>query len=117
MVAFDGKAVTRKGVEMLATSPLFQGLPVHLLMSGKERKDAAKQLDWAKTTLEAAGMDAPATMIPGDAERIIARYAQEQEIDILIMGAYAHSPLRSLLFGSKTSDLLRSAKIPTLLLR
>ncbi len=117
MVAFDGKAVTRKGVEMLATSPLFQGLPVHLLMSGKERKDAAKQLDWAKTTLEAAGIDAPATMIPGDAERIIARYAQEQDIDILIMGAYAHSPLRSLLFGSKTSDLLRSAKIPTLLLR
>ena len=36
---------------------------------------------------------------------------------MLIMGAYAHSPLRSLLFGSKTSDLLRSAKIPTLLLR
>jgi nucleotide-binding universal stress UspA family protein len=33
------------------------------------------------------------------------------------MGAYAHSPLRSLLFGSKTSDLLRAAKIPTLLLR
>jgi nucleotide-binding universal stress UspA family protein len=117
MVAFDGKAVTRKGVEMLATSPLFQGLPVHLLMSGKERKDAAKQLDWAKTTLEAAGIDAPATMIPGDAERIIARYAKEQDIDVLIMGAYAHSPLRSLLFGSKTSDLLRSAKIPTLLLR
>jgi nucleotide-binding universal stress UspA family protein len=33
------------------------------------------------------------------------------------MGAYSHSPLRSLLFGSKTSDLLRSSKIPTLLLR
>ncbi len=42
---------------------------------------------------------------------------QEQGIDMLIMGAYSHSPLRSLLFGSKTSDLLRSAKIPTLLLR
>ena len=28
-----------------------------------------------------------------------------------------HSPLRSLLFGSKTTDLLRSAPIPTLLLR
>jgi hypothetical protein len=27
-------------------------------MSGKPRKDAAKQLDWAKTTLEAAGFEA-----------------------------------------------------------
>jgi nucleotide-binding universal stress UspA family protein len=33
------------------------------------------------------------------------------------MGAYGHSPLRSLFFGSKTDDLLRSAKVPTLLLR
>ena len=29
-----------------------------------------------------------------------ARYVKEREIDILIIGAYSHSPLRSLLFGS-----------------
>ena len=40
-----------------------------------------------------------------------------QDIDMLIMGAYSHSPLRSLVLGSKTTDLLRSAKIPALLLR
>lgn len=57
------------------------------------------------------------SLIPGDAERIIASAVREQAIDMLIIGAYAHSPLRSLLFGSKTSDLLRSSKIPTLLLR
>jgi len=32
-------------------------------------------------------------------------------------GAYAHSPPRSLFLGSKTSDRLRSATVPTLLLR
>ena len=52
-----------------------------------------------------------------DAESIIAQTVREQNIDLLIMGAYAHSPLRSFLFGSKTSDLLRAATIPTLLLR
>lgn len=117
MIAFDGGIVTRRGVEMVAFSPLFRGLPVHLLMSGKESKEARKQLEWAKTTLEAAGFDAPAALIPGDAESVIAKMVQELDIDILIMGAYAHSPLRSLFFGSKTSDVLRSAKIPTLLLR
>ncbi len=117
MIAFDGGIVTRRGVAMVAASPLFQGLPVHLLMSGKESLDAPKQLEWAKSTLEAAGFDAPASLIPGDAENIIAKTVREQDIDMLIMGAYSHSPLRSLLFGSKTSDLLRSAAIPTLLLR
>jgi len=117
MIAFDGGIVTRRGVEMVAASPLFRGMPVHLLMSGKKSQDASRQLDWAKTTLEKAGFDAPASLIPGDAETTIAKAVREQGIDILIMGAYGHSPLRSLLFGSKTTDLLRAAKIPTLLLR
>jgi nucleotide-binding universal stress UspA family protein len=117
MIAFDGGIVTRRGVEMVAASPLFRGLPVHLLMSGKESQNASKQLEWAKSTLEAANFAIFPSLIPGDAESVIARAVREQDIDMLIMGAYSHSPLRSLLFGSKTSDLLRSAKVPTLLLR
>ena len=117
MIAFDGGIVTRRGVEMVAASPLFRGLPVHLLMSGKESQNASKQLEWAKTTLEAANFAIFPSLIPGDAESVIAKAVREQDIDMLIMGAYSHSPLRSLLFGSKTSDLLRSAKVPTLLLR
>jgi nucleotide-binding universal stress UspA family protein len=117
MIAFDGSMVTRRGVKMVAGSPLFRGLPIYLLMSGKERQDAPRQLDWAKITLEAAGFDIAASLIPGDAETIIARTVKDQSIDMLIMGAFGHSPLRSLLFGSKTADLLRSSTIPTLLLR
>jgi len=117
MIAFDGGIVTRKGVEMVAASPLLRGLPCHLLMSGRESLDAPRQLEWARKTLEAAGFEAPASLVPGDAENVIAKAVREQGIDLLIMGAYTHSPVRSLLFGSKTSDLLRSARIPTLLLR
>lgn len=117
MVAFDGGNVTRRGVEMVAGSPLFRGLPITLLMSGKESQDAPKQLDWAKTTLEAAGFDVTALLTPGDAESIIAKTVKEQSIDMLIMGAFGHSPLRSWLLGSKTAEWLRAATIPTLLLR
>jgi nucleotide-binding universal stress UspA family protein len=117
MIAFDGGAMTRRGVEMVARSPLFRGLPVHLVMSGQPRRDGAKQLDWARTTLENADLETTASNIPGDTEQVIARYVKEHAIDMLVMGAYGHSPLRSLFFGSKTTDLLRAATIPTLLLR
>jgi len=117
MIAFDGSMVTRRGVKMVAGSPLFRGLPICLLMSGREKKDAPRQLEWARTTLEAAGFAVSAALIPGDAESVIARTVKDQSIDMLIMGAFGHSPLRSLLFGSKTTDLLRSSTIPTLLLR
>jgi nucleotide-binding universal stress UspA family protein len=117
MIAFDGGIVTRRGVELVASSPLFRGLPVHLLMSGNKNVDAPRQLEWAKETLESAGFEAPAFLIPGDAETIIAQAVRDQEIDMLVMGAYNHSPLRRLFLGSKTSDLLRSAAIPMLLVR
>ncbi len=117
MFAFDGSAVTRRGVEMIANSALFPGLPLLLLMSGKVTPDGRKKLVWAREVLEVAGFDVETSLQPGDAEAVIARTARERDIDLLIMGAFGHSRLRSLLFGSKTADLLRSSSIPTLLLR
>jgi len=117
LIAFDGSSVTRRGVKMVATSPLFRDLPITVLMSGKRRADAAKQLAWAESLLNEAGFTVSVALVPGDAESIIARTVLEQAIDLLVMGAFGHSPLRSLLFGSKTADLLRSATVPTLLLR
>lgn len=117
LLAFDGSGVTRRGVDLVAESPLFSGLQVHLLMSGKASADAEKKLQDARATLQSRGRDVVAAYLPGDAEAVIAQNVRERSIDLLIMGAYSHSPLRTLLFGSKTSDLLRSSTIPTLLLR
>ncbi len=117
MLAYDGTAVTRKGVDMIAGSPLFKDLPIHIVMAGKERADAPKQLAWAKDTLAAAGLEVVTDILPGDPEAVIAREVKARAIDMLLMGAYAHSPLRALLLGSKTTELLRAATIPTLLLR
>lgn len=117
MIAFDGGSVTRRGVEMVAGSPLLRGLPISLLMSGKDRPDTRKQLDWASSTLQAAGFETTVALVPGDAQTVIATAVKEQAIDMLVMGAFGHSALRSLLLGSKTTELLRSSRIATLLLR
>jgi len=117
MIAFDGSSITRKGVEMVADSPLFKGLAVYVLMAGKPSSDGPRQVEWARTRLEQAGLGVVAEIQPGDPETMIGSAITRHGIDLLVMGAYTHSPLRSLLFGSKTTDLLRSARVPTLLLR
>lgn len=117
LVAYDGGGITRRGIDMLAASPLLRGLDVHVLMSGPERPGAPKDIDQACATLNAGGLTASGRIIPGDPEQVIAQYAANEAMDLLVMGAWSHSPLRSLLFGSKTSDLLRSARLPVLLLR
>jgi len=55
--------------------------------------------------------------MPGSAADVIPNAVKAAAIDLLVMGAYSHSPLRSLVRGSKTSELLRSFSIPTLLMR
>jgi nucleotide-binding universal stress UspA family protein len=117
MIAFDGGSMSRKGVELIAACPLFVGLPIHVITSGEVGKGLRKHLEWAKTTLEAAGFATHTALLAGEPESVIATQVKERNIDMLIMGAYTHSPWRSLLLGSKTNELLRVAKIPTLLLR
>lgn len=117
LLAFDGSSVTRRGVEMIAASPLLQGLPIHVLMAGKPQPQGPKQMEWAQQTLVAAGFAVSTDIVAGDPGEVINRTVQDGGYDLLAMGAYSHSPLRSLLLGSKTSDLLRSARVPVLLLR
>lgn len=117
LIAFDGSAVTRRGIEMVAASPLLRGLPLHLLSAADTPGRHQKALDWAQETLRQAGFEVTVGTVPGKPAAVINAAIQTQGFDLLVMGAYSHSPLRSWLFGSNTTDLLRSTAIPTLLLR
>ncbi|MDW7747264.1 universal stress protein [Halomonas sp.] len=117
MLAFDGSKTTRKGVEMLAKSPLFDGIPVHVVIVGAETGDNRSQLDWALKTLRDAGHEAEGAIRAGEVEATLHAYQEEHAIDLLVMGAYGHSRIRHLLVGSTTSEMLRKSHIPVLLLR
>ncbi len=117
MIAFDGSKTTRKGVEMLAKSPLFNDIPVHVVIVGAETGDHRSQLEWALSTLREAGHEAEGAIRAGDVEETLRGYQEEHGIDLLVMGAYGHSRIRHLLVGSTTTDMLRRTRIPVLLLR
>ncbi len=117
LFAFDGSSVARKGVDMLAASPLLQGLSLQLLMAGEAGSSAHEQLDEAVASLGANGIGAKAVVHQGKPKEVIARALHEEDFDLLVMGAYSHSPLRKLFLGSKTSEMLKASRIPTLLLR
>ncbi|WP_116472968.1 universal stress protein [Zobellella maritima] len=117
MLAFDGSATTRKGVEMLAQSPLFKGLSCHLVLVGADTDDNREQLNWAKTTLESAAITAPASIIAGDVDKVLSQYQQDHDIDLMVMGAYGHSRIRQWLVGSTTTAMIAAARAPLLVLR
>jgi nucleotide-binding universal stress UspA family protein len=117
LLAFDGSGVTRRGVEMIANSPLLKDLPIHIVMAGKAQAQSAKLLGNAQAVLAAAGFSVTTEISTEAPEVAIPQIVQDKKIDLLVMGSYSHSPLRAWLFGSKTTALLRATKVSTLLLR
>lgn len=117
MLAFDGSPTTRKGVEMLASSPLFRGIPIHLVMVGADTVDSHALLDSARDALAAAGFEVHVAIRSGEIEPTLHAYQSEHGIGMLVMGAYGHSRIRQFLVGSTTTSMLRTTTTPLLLLR
>lgn len=117
LFAFDGSGITQKGVDMLARSPLLKHLPMHVLMVGEPSHSQQGKMDAAVATLRASGMDVTSSITSGSPLGAITQALSNQGFDLLVMGAYSHSFIRSLFMGSKTTELLRGTQVPTLLLR
>lgn len=116
LIAFDGSATTRRCVEMVCASPLLKGLACDVLMVGESTVNAA-HMEWAITQLQAAGFQPQAHVAAGSADAVIAEHVVRLSIDLLVMGAYGHSRIRTMIVGSTTTQVLRQCQIPVLLLR
>jgi nucleotide-binding universal stress UspA family protein len=117
LIAFDGSQTTRKGVEMIAASPLLKALECHVVTAGNDSPEIRSQWQWAQELLAGAGFDTQCTAKPGAADSVISEYVSANGIDLLVMGAYGHSRIRQLIVGSTTTAMIRTCLIPVLLLR
>jgi nucleotide-binding universal stress UspA family protein len=117
LFAFDGSAVSKRGVETVLQSQLFKGLKGTLLMCGEKNNSGIKLLEEAAQSLGESGIPTEFNYVQGDVVTQMVKGLEIHQADMLVMGAYTHSPLRKLFFGSKTEDMLRATKVPALLLR
>ncbi len=117
VIAYDGGPSTLKAVDYLTTNPLLKGLECHLLKMGPENGENRSLLERAATKLQQSGFTVQAHLQQKNAEEAIADYVKSNRIDMLVMGAYGHSHIRTLIIGSTTSTMLRSCLIPVLLFR
>lgn len=117
LIAYDGGRSAMKAVDLIARSPLFADLSVTLVTVGSETPEAAKGLADASAMLRAAGIEAQTRIVPGPPEKVLGTLVEEEGFDMVVMGAYGHSRIRSLVIGSTTTEMVRSCKVPVLLVR
>lgn len=117
MLAYDGSDASNKALELLMDSPLFVGLPIHLVTVGAALASADASLEVVAQSLSAAGHRVTAATLAGSAHDALFNYQAEHNIDLTLMGAFSHTRLREFVFGSVTVKMLLSSNRPLLLLR
>lgn len=118
LIAYDGSPSANKAVEFVAQNPLLKGLECHLLKVGEATPEAKEMLAQAENKLRATGVTVHASFKQGKpVEAMVAEYVAAHGIDLLVIGAYGHSKIRSLILGSTTTALIRKSEVPMLLFR
>lgn len=117
LIAFDGGPSIMKAINHIATGTLFLGLPCHMIMVGTETPESRGKLESSANILRSAGFEVEGLIEQGEPEDVIARHAEADHIDLLVMGAYGHSRIRSYIIGSTTTEMVRSVKLPVMLFR
>ncbi len=117
LIAYDGGASAMRAVEHVARTPLYRGLEVSVVTVGNASDAARKSLADAKAALEAAGITVETEIVSGQPETALAKLVEEAPFDMVVMGAYGHSRIRSLIIGSTTTEMIRSCKVPIVLTR
>ena len=117
LIAYDNGVSSMKAVDYVARDPLFSGLDVVVATVGVETNETKRALDDTRATLTAGGHTAEVHVLQGTPGSALGDYVEQNEVDLLVMGAYGHSRIRTLVVGSTTTEMIRSCRIPVVLVR
>ncbi|MCV0396976.1 MAG: universal stress protein [Rhizobiaceae bacterium] len=117
LIAFDGGKSASRAVEFVASSGLLKDMKATVLSVGADTAENRSRLDAPVRRLREVGLEAEGLLLQGDPDEVIGAYVETHGIGLVVMGAYGHSRIRSLVIGSTTEAMVRRCKIPVLMFR
>lgn len=117
LIAYDGGPSIRKALDHLLETPLLKGMPCLLLRAGKIDDNARYYLEETADRLRGEGFDVSSEARTGTPDDVISSAVKDYEINLLVMGAYGHSPIRHFILGSTTTSMMRTCQVPILMFR
>jgi nucleotide-binding universal stress UspA family protein len=117
LVAYDGGPSAKKALDLIARMPLFVDLAIHIVTVAADSPSIRKGLESAATGLRDAGYTVTTDSVEGQPDVALGKLVEEQGFNLVVMGAYGHSRIRSLVIGSTTTEMMRSCRVPVVLVR
>ncbi|MBP7828956.1 MAG: universal stress protein [Kiritimatiellae bacterium] len=119
LAAYDGSLHASQALREAAELAVALDLEIVVLTvaeSGDKEKAAAVSKD-AMALVGAHGARARAQIGHGRSAATILECAQQEQCDLIVVGAYGHSRVREMILGSTTTTLVTLSRLPVMLVR
>ncbi len=117
LMAYDGSEYAKKAIIVGKQNPIFPNIIRHIVNVNKDMTASNILLDEAKSLFANVGIDVQIKSLSGDNVTSLLKYQEENNLDIIAMGAYSHNRFRSAIFGSFTTKMMLHSTKPLLLFR
>lgn len=137
LLPIDGSLYSRRAVEYICTRSDLKDKTTILYLLNVQKKvppkaraviqtdalesvldeEAKATLRPAKKALENAGYKVKTRVAYGKASNKIVDFAEEMKANLIVMGSHGHTPVKNVLFGSKTAAVIAATEVPMLVLR
>ena len=116
LIAYNGSNEAKEILKIVASNPLFGEVQRTIINSNKDVTTSEKLLQEAKEIFASQNISVETHSLQTDKKEII-DYCNDNNFDILVMGAYGHSRFTDFVFGSFTSYVLENFNKPILLFK
>lgn len=133
LVPFDGSDPSREALELaldrfvdgeiIALHVVDLGTSTHGLTGGADdaeeraREDAEERLEEARTRAEERGTAIRTAIEQGTPERTIVEYAEEHDVDHVVIGSHGRSGISRILLGSVAEDVVERSPVSVTVVR
>ena len=91
--------------------------PMYEAMHEAMNKQGQQAVDYVKSMGEMKKVNVESVLLDGNPSDELIRYAEEEKMDIIIMGTLGKTGLDRLLMGSVAGNLVRHSKVPVMVVR
>jgi nucleotide-binding universal stress UspA family protein len=119
VLAYDGGKTAKRALQFWVENAFLHDVELHVVVVAENQQEGVslKYIREAEAVLSDAKLKATMQMLHGRPDSAIAEYVDDQEMDLLLMGAFGQSRIRELFIGSTTTEMIRACRIPVLLFR
>lgn len=117
MIAYDGRESADRTLQKVLDGGLLHGIDCHLVAVKNNEVMLKEKFDTAKNKLIERGLNVIPALLEGNINEELTRYQQEQNIELIVMGAFGHSRLRQFFVGSNTLKMLENTQVPLIIMR